>query len=202
MPVKEEDVPKTAFRARSSRLYELTQVPFGLSNSDSSFCHLMEMCLVEQQFLTLLLYLDNISDFAVSIDKMLDRIQFVFERLEAFNLKIKPPKSHLFQCSVLFLGHVLSAEGISTNSEESEECPELPVPTSTQELHSLLGLASYYWRFIPIFATVARCLHQLIGLTNQRGSCALKVNHYLKPNKTNLSDGRSTKKLLTNSKMH
>ena len=90
MPVEEADIPKTAFRAGSSGLYEFTRMPFGLSNSGSSFCHLMEMCLGDQQFVTLLLYLEDICIFAASIDKMLDHIELVFKWLEDFNLKIKP----------------------------------------------------------------------------------------------------------------
>ena len=50
----------------------------------------MEMCLGDQQFVTLLLYLDDICVFAASIDKMLDCIELVFKWLEEFNLKIKP----------------------------------------------------------------------------------------------------------------
>ena len=80
---------KTAFRAVSSGLYEFAHMPFGLSNSGSSFCHLMEMCLGVQQFLTLLLYLNNICVFATSIDERLDHTELVFKWLEGFNLKIK-----------------------------------------------------------------------------------------------------------------
>ena len=104
MPVEEADIPKTAFRAESSGLYEFTHMPFGLSNSRSSFCHLMEMCLGDQQFVTLLLYLDDICIFAASIDEMLDCIELVFKWLEDFNLKLKPKKCHFFQHSIIFLG--------------------------------------------------------------------------------------------------
>ena len=96
MPVEEADIPKTAFRAGSSGLYEFIHVPFRLSNSGSSFCCLMEMCLRDQQFVTLLLYLDNICIFATSIDKMLDCIELVFKQLEEFNLKIKPKNTISF----------------------------------------------------------------------------------------------------------
>ena len=41
-------------------LYKFTHIPFRLSNAGSSFCHLMEQCLGDQQFVTLLLYLDDI----------------------------------------------------------------------------------------------------------------------------------------------
>ena len=176
MPVEEADIPKTAFRAGSSGLYEFTRMPFGLSNSGSSFCHLMEMCLGDQQFVTLLLYLDDICIFAASIDEMLDHIELVFKWLEDFNLKIKPQKCHFFQCSVIFLGHVLLAEGISANPEKVEKVKYWPVPTNPKELQSFLGLASYYCRFILKFTAIAKCLHQLVGPANHQKSKMNKTN--------------------------
>ena len=89
MPVEEVDIPNTAFRAGQSGLYEFTHMQFGLSNSSSSFCRLIGMCLGDQQFVTLLLYLDDICVFATSIDEMLDHIELVFKWLEEFNLQIK-----------------------------------------------------------------------------------------------------------------
>ena len=88
----EDDIKKTAFRAGSSGLYEFTYMPFGLSNAGSSFCRLMEQCLGDQQFVTLLLYLDDICIFAPDVSTMLDQIELVFSQLKAFNLKIKPKK--------------------------------------------------------------------------------------------------------------
>ena len=40
------------------------------------------------------------------------------------------------------------------------------MPKNAKELHSFLGLASYYQQFIPNFAHVTKCLHQLKGPTN------------------------------------
>ena len=48
LAMDEADIHKTAFRARSSGLYEFTHMPFGLSNMGASFCCLMEMCLGDQ----------------------------------------------------------------------------------------------------------------------------------------------------------
>ena len=176
MTVEEADIPKTALRAGSSGLYELTHMPFRLSNSRSSFCHLMEMCLGDQQFVTLLLYLDDICIFAASIDEMLDHIELVFKQLEDFNLKIKPKKCCFFQCSIIFLGHVLSAEGISANPEKVEKVKTWPIPTKPKELQLFLGLASYYHHFIPKFAAIAKCLHQLVGPANHQKSKKNKTN--------------------------
>ena len=85
-------------------------MPFGLSNAGSSFCHLMEQCLGDQQFVTLLLYLDDICIFAPTINDMLDQIELVFDRLKQYNLKIKPKKCQFVDTSVLFLGHILLAK--------------------------------------------------------------------------------------------
>ena len=77
LAMDEADIHKTAFHAGSSGLYEFTHIPFGLSNMGASFCCLMEMCLGDQQYLMLLLYLDDICIFSSSIGEMLDRIAMV-----------------------------------------------------------------------------------------------------------------------------
>ena len=93
---------------------------------------------------------------------MSDRIGLVLHWLQDFNLKIKLKKSYLFQLKVIFLGHVLLKEGISLNPEKVEKVKNWPTPKSTKEVHSFLGLASYYHRFIPQFTKWAEPLHELI----------------------------------------
>ena len=87
---------------------------------------------------------------------MLDQMELVFDRLKQFNLKIKPKKCQFFNTSVLFLGHVLSANGISANPEKVEKLqkPGLYLKTS-RRFNPFLGLASYYRWFINKFAEKA-----------------------------------------------
>ena len=162
MAMEEADIPKTAFRVGSSSLFEFTCMPFGLTNAGASFCRLMEMVIGDQQFVTLLFYLDDICIFANSADQMLDRIELVFSRLKQYQLKIKPKKSFFFQTEVSFLGHVLSAKGISPNPEKVDKVRDWPVPKTSKEVHSFIGLASYYHRFIPNFAKWSKPLNALI----------------------------------------
>ena len=162
LAMDEADIHKTAFRTGSSGLYEFTHMLFGLSNVGASFCHLMEMCLGDQQYLMLLFYLNNICVFSSSINEMLNRVKMVLKRLQDFNLKIKPKKSFFFQSKVLFLGHTLSKEGIFPNPEKVQKVKDWPVPSNAKEVHSFLGLASYYHRFIPQFMKWANPLHDLI----------------------------------------
>ena len=162
MAMEEADIPKTAFCVGSSGLFEFTRMPFGLTNAGASFCRLMEMVTGDQQIVTLLFYLDDICIFANSADQMLDRIELVFSRLKQYQLKIKPKKSFFFQTEVSFLGHVLSAKGISPNPEKVDKVRDWPVPKTSKEVHSFIGLASYYHRFIPNFAKWSKPLNALI----------------------------------------
>ena len=172
LAMDEADIHKTAFHAGSSGLYEFTCMPFGPSNAGASFCRLMEMCLGDQQYLTLLFYLNDICVFSSSIDEMLNRVEMVLRHLQDFNLKIKPKKSFFFQSKVLFLGHTLSKEEISPNPGKVQKVKDWPVLSNAKEVHSFLGLGSYYCQFIPQFAKWANPLHELIHPVATKKTCA------------------------------
>ena len=91
----------------------------------------------------------------------LKRLEEVFVRLKSAGLKLKPSKCVLFQKSVAYLGHIVSESGIKTDPAKVERVCEWPVPENVTEVKSFLGLAGYYWRFVPNFAQVARPLHKL-----------------------------------------
>ena len=96
-------------------------MPFGLSNAGASFCHLMEMCLGDQQYLTLLFYLDNICVFSSSIDEMLDRVKLVLKHLQDFNLKIKPKKRPFLSITSFISGPYIIKRWDFAKSQESSK---------------------------------------------------------------------------------
>ena len=148
LAMAEDDIKKTALRTGSSGLYKFTCMPFGLSNAGSSFCRLMEQCLGDQQFVTLLLYLDDIYSFAPDVSAMLDQIKLVFSWLKAFNLEIKPKK--LQQVDFLWNRIVVELKTsfhplLWTSSglrDSSKTAPYMENGRFTEHAHNLWGVKS------------------------------------------------------------
>ena len=61
-----------------------------------------------------------------------------------------------------FLGHVISGEGIVVDPTKVQSVTEWLAPTSVGEIHSFLGLARYYRRFIENFSKIAKPMTALL----------------------------------------
>ena len=99
---------------------------------------------------------------------MLDRLTVVFERLKMFGLKIKPSKVHLFQREVSHLGFHVSERGITTDPEKISAITEWKIPDNDKDLHSFLGLAGYYRKFVKDFAKIAKPLYDILNVNRSK----------------------------------
>ena len=69
-----------------------------------------------------------------------------------------------FLCKeVHYLGHVISADGVSIDPGKIEVVANWPIPATASELRSFLGFASYYRRFVEGFAKLAAPLHRAVA---------------------------------------
>jgi hypothetical protein len=113
----EADKDKTAF-ITSDGLYEFNVMPFGLTNAPATFQRYMDVVLAGLKWRSLLVYIDDIFVFSESFDQHVKDLTEVFELLKAANLKLKPNKCHLFQSKLVYLSHVVSAQGIHPDPTE------------------------------------------------------------------------------------
>lgn len=67
----------------------------------------------------------------------------------------------LFCEEVSFLWQVVSKDGVKCDPNKIRAVPDWKIPDNVTEIKSFLGLASYYRKFIPNFATVAYPLTRL-----------------------------------------
>lgn len=117
------------------------------------------------QWKTLLIYLDDIIILGRGVEENLHCLADVFERLHSYGLKLKPRKCQLLRDKVIFLGHMVSGEGISPNSALIKDVQEWQLPTTTQQAQAFLGLCNYYRCFVPAFSELPRPLNNLLKKT-------------------------------------
>ena len=71
-------------------------------------------------------------------------------------------KCHFAQRQLRYLGHVISEEDLATDPDKINAVLQWPVPQSVKELHSFLGLVSYYRRFVKHFGIISKPLMDLL----------------------------------------
>ena len=140
VPLSDDAKVKTAFCTQSG-LYSRVFMPMVLTNSPATFSKLMEIAMKGLTCQSLMIHLDDIILFSQTEAHHIERLTQVFKRLRKANLKIKVNKSSLFQKQVKYLGHVISAEGISTDPDKIKAIQNIKTPDNTKDIKSLLGMA-------------------------------------------------------------
>lgn len=108
-----------------------------------------------------LVYLDDIQIYSESYKGMLELLNEVPKRPKAADLKIKPKRCIFGQTEIKFLGHVVTAAGISPNPTKVEAIQNCEPPTDMNGALSFLGICTHYRRFIQDFLNIVRPLNLL-----------------------------------------
>lgn len=156
-----EDVYKTAFKTHAGH-YEYLVMPFGLTNALCTFQGRMNHIFQEVERTSVLVFFDDILVYSASWEEHLKHLEEVFTILRAQQLCLKPSKYTFGAKIIEYLGHFISAEGVSTDPKKVQAITDWPTPQTQKQLRSFLGLANYYRRFIRGYSVVARPLSQLL----------------------------------------
>ncbi|KAL0561654.1 hypothetical protein IC582_002094 [Cucumis melo] len=157
--IKEVDVPKIAFRTRYGH-YEFLVMPFGLTNARAVFMDLMNRIFHPFLDQLVIVFIDDILIYSCSEDKHVEHLRIVLQTLHDWKLYAKYSKCDFWLDRVIFLGHVVSAEGIYVDLQKIEAIVNWEQPSTVTEVRSFLGLTGYYRRFVEEFSKLA------IPLTN------------------------------------
>src|SRR5271170_3118540 len=131
-------------------------MPFGLTNAPAIFMTLMNDIFREYLDQFMVIYLDDILIYSKTKEEHLKHVHLVLRKLKEYCLYGKLSKYEFMKNKVEYLGHYISAKGISVDHRKIEAVKSWPIPTNIFELRSFLGLASYYRKFVKdFFATVA-----------------------------------------------
>ncbi|GJW14686.1 hypothetical protein Tco_0018819 [Tanacetum coccineum] len=158
--VREEDIPKTAFRTRYGH-YEFQVMPFGLTNAPAVFMDLMNRVCKPHLDKFVIVFIDDILIYSKSKQEHEKHLKIILDLLKKEELYAKFSKCEFWIPKVQFLGHVIDSEGIHVDPAKIESIKDWASPKSPTEIRQFLGLAGYYRRFIEGFSKIAKPMTKL-----------------------------------------
>lgn len=172
--VHPDDRHKTAFRTHDG-VFLWKRCPFGLMNLPAWWSQQMQNVFGD---LNIACYLDDVVLFADTEDELIAKLQAFYERCRQFDIRLKPSKCELGLTKFEYLGHVVTAGvdgkggSVSMSEERQAVMAQLKPPKNLAELRCFLGMAQYFNRFVPDFATIAKPLTKVCSVD------AKKVSRY------------------------
>ncbi|GFO36119.1 Zinc finger protein [Plakobranchus ocellatus] len=188
IPVRKEDIPKTAFVTMDCH-YEFLRMAFGMMNSGATLTRGVKKLLCGMD--NVVDYIDNLLIHTDTWEAHVKTLSELFKRLQEANFTVRPVKCMLGSRTVDFLGHSLGRGAIGLQDESVEKVRNAPRPKTKREVRAFLGLVCYYKEFVPNFAAVSAPLSDLVrkgqpnivnwGDSQERAYNSLKVAVTSKP---------------------
>jgi hypothetical protein len=161
LKIRESDILKTAFHTRYG-LYEYTVMSFGLTNFPAYFMYLMNKVFMEYLDRFVMVFIDDILVFSKTMEEHEGHLRLVLGKLRSNQLYVKFSKCEFWLTEVAFLGHVISAGGVSVDPGKVKDVLNWMPPATVSEIQSFLVLAGYYRRFIKDFSKIAKPMTKLL----------------------------------------
>uniref|UniRef100_A0A914HA85 RNA-directed DNA polymerase n=1 Tax=Globodera rostochiensis TaxID=31243 RepID=A0A914HA85_GLORO len=141
-------------------LFQCQRLPFGVKSAPSIFQHLMDQ--ICAGIPGVFAYLDDGLIATKTLEQHLSAIYQLFTRIKEFGLRIQLEKCKFLQKELLFLGHIISAEGIRPDPSRSKAIRQMPPPHDVSTLRSFLGALNYYGKFVKEMREIRAPLDQLL----------------------------------------
>nr|GFB67309.1 putative reverse transcriptase domain-containing protein [Tanacetum cinerariifolium] len=141
--VREEDIPKTAFKTRYGR-YEFQVMLFGLTNTSTVVMDLMNR--VSKPYLDkfMIVFIDDILIYSKRKEEHTEHLKLILEFIKKEELYAKFSKCDFWLSRVQFSGHVIDSEGIHVNPAKIESIKDWASPKTATEIRQFLSLTGYY----------------------------------------------------------
>jgi hypothetical protein len=135
---------------------------FGLTNAPAHFMYLMNSIFMLELDKFVMIFIDDILIDARNEEEHEKHLRIILQIHREHQLYAKFSKCAFWLKEVPFLGHVISAEGISIDPSKVQEVLDWKSLKLVTQIHSFLGLVGYYHRFIPNFSKIAKRMTKLL----------------------------------------
>nr|GEU85168.1 reverse transcriptase domain-containing protein [Tanacetum cinerariifolium] len=161
----EADEEKTAFHTGQG-VYRYTKMPFGLKNAGATYQRLMDKAFESQVGRNIEVYVDDLVVKNHTEVEMVRDVEETFWTLRKVNMKLNPKKCSFGLAEGVFLGYVITPEGIKPCPDKTVAVLQLPKPQTVKEVQSLNGKLASLNRFLsksaekslPLFQTLKKCI--------------------------------------------
>lgn len=164
--IEHESRHKTAFSTPFNH-FQFKKMSFGLCNSPSTYQRMMDIVLSGLQGIEIFIFMDDIIIYSQTLEEHMQKLRRVLERLKEAGLTLQPDKCHFLRRKVVYLGHVISENGVQPDPDKIRAVKEFPIPKSKKNVKQFMGLANYYRRFIHNMAKIAKPLNDTLKKSSQ-----------------------------------
>ena len=161
--IDKTDVEKTAFRTPIGH-FEYNVLPFGLTNAPATFQNVMNNVFRELLGRSVLVYLDDILIYSKTAEEHVRHVTEVLKILRANKFYAKISKCQFMTDHLLYLGHMVTPEGLRPDPAKVEAIKTWPTPTDVSAVRSFLGFGNYFRRFIQGYSNLVA---PLVALTKK-----------------------------------
>ena len=134
----------------------------------------MSNCLGELNYLTCLVYLDDVIIYLSTQEEHIECLQAVLECFRLHRLKLKPSKCKFFKEKIEYLGHSVSLKGVWLSKDNLKTIAKYPEPMIYTAIKGFVGLMGHYRHFIKDFIKITDPLHEYV-----RGYTAKKKKEWV-----------------------
>ena len=136
---------------------------FGLCNAPATFSRSISLVLRGLSWKSVIAFLDDVVVLGRDIDSHMVNLSDVLKRFEQYGMRLKPKKCQLLQDSVIFLGRLVSREGVQVPPGEITRIGNWGVPLCKRDVQFFIGVLNFHRDYIPKFALVAKPLYDVMG---------------------------------------
>ena len=108
------------------------------------------------------MFIDDILMYSKDREDHDTHLRVVLETLRNEQLYAKLSKCEFWLGEVSFLGHIVSKEGIRVDPKKIEVIIKWKPPKNVRDVHSFLGFAGYYRRFVKGFSMTGALMTRLL----------------------------------------
>ena len=162
LEVAEEDRDNTAFVTKYG-LFSFRIMPFALCNTPATFSRSISLVLGGLSWKSVIVIVDDVVVLGRDFDSHMVNLSAVLKRFEQYGMKLKPKKCQLLHDSVVFLGRLVSREGVQVSPYEITRIGNWGVPLCKRDVQSFIGVLNFHRDHNTKFAWVAKLLYDIMG---------------------------------------